>query len=202
MLFKTASALAFLAVAAQAVDVFQMSSHDIFGLERRQGSGSYQPTQTFCGAGNTCSEACGKGYATCPSVDNAIHCYNSDAKQACCPDGTGNSCDTGFYCAASPSNGTLCCAAGQSVGDCAKAYGVYSLTSEAPAPTSYPTYAMSSTTTPCTSTYGASMTYPAVYNTTKPVYPTSSPTKVAVSGAGAIAPGVALFAAAALAALL
>lgn len=92
MLFKTASALALLAAASQVVAnemTYQLSGRDIFGLDRRDDTG-YQPTSKFCKVGNTCAEACGAGYITCPSKDNAIHCYNPANKELCCSDLSGS----------------------------------------------------------------------------------------------------------------
>lgn len=237
MLFKTASALALLAVSARAATepmLFKMSIGNDFGLARRQsGGGSYQPSQTFCGTGNTCAQACGQGYATCPSVDNAIHCYNAAASQSCCSDGTGSmfpplppfpspleemvvlrrrepikvliteraatldSCDPGFYCAASASNGTLCCAQGQTPDACAKAYGLPgTLSSETSAAASYPTASLASSGAPgAYPTSGSTGSYPAA-NGTK-TSSTTSPSKVPLNGASAASPAIALLAAAA-----
>lgn len=58
-------------------------------LARRDTNG-YQPEQTVCGDGNTCAEACGEGFTTCPSNDDSTHCYNPTADQSCCTDGTGS----------------------------------------------------------------------------------------------------------------
>jgi hypothetical protein len=60
-----------------------MSYNNIFGLTKRQAG--YQPTQTYCNPGDTCAEACGAGYETCPSSDGDLHCYDPTIKQACCP---------------------------------------------------------------------------------------------------------------------
>jgi hypothetical protein len=88
MLFRAATALALLAATAQASTSFMISERELFGLQRRDNG--YQPTQTFCGMGSTCAEACGKGFEMCPSTDNAIHCYNLDVKQVCCSDMSGS----------------------------------------------------------------------------------------------------------------
>jgi len=92
MLFRVASALAVLALASQAVAeemTHKLSARDIFGLQVRDGSG-YQPTSKFCKMGATCAEACGAGYQTCPSSDNAIHCFNQGNKEICCSDLSGS----------------------------------------------------------------------------------------------------------------
>jgi len=94
MLFQTASAMALMAatVHAAAEPMFMMSERNVFGLMARAGPDGYQPTQTFCGTGSTCAEACGAGFLMCPSTDKSIHCYNADAKQSCCSDGSGSMC--------------------------------------------------------------------------------------------------------------
>jgi len=125
----------------------KMSVHEIFGLSGRQASG-YAPSQTFCnGSGDTCETACGAGSEQCPSTDGGTHCFVPGNGQLCCPDGTGNACDSGYFCTTN-SDGTWCCPNGLSLTDCAALYGVSSLTSEAPAST-IPTPAVTgSTTTP------------------------------------------------------
>jgi hypothetical protein len=102
MLAKSFSALAVLALAAHVTalpepmpykPIMKMSVHQMFGVARRQGgSDGYQPTQSICGEGATCAEACGAGYATCDAKDATIHCYNPAAKQTCCPDNSGSTC--------------------------------------------------------------------------------------------------------------
>lgn len=99
MLAKSISALAVLAFAAHVSasepmpykPIMKMSIHQMFGFSRRQTDG-YQPTQSVCGEGATCAQACGAGYTTCASKDSTIHCYNPDAKQTCCPDNSGSMC--------------------------------------------------------------------------------------------------------------
>ncbi|KAH8912610.1 hypothetical protein BR93DRAFT_87986 [Coniochaeta sp. PMI_546] len=116
MLAKSISALAVLALAAHVSasekmpykPLMKMSVHQMFGLGRRQTDG-YQPTQSICGEGATCADACGAGYATCASSDTTIHCYNPAAKQTCCPDNSGNSCDDGYFCTADTAGQTWCC---------------------------------------------------------------------------------------------
>lgn len=65
-----------------------MSLNTAFGLLKRQSG--YQPTQTFCGTGDTCAEACGAGYVQCPSSDGDMHCFDPAIQQTCCPDGSGS----------------------------------------------------------------------------------------------------------------
>ncbi len=99
MLAKSLSALAVLAIVAQVSasepmpykaqpKLMKMSVRELFGVERRYDG--YQPTQSVCGTGATCAEACGAGYDTCTSQDNAVHCYNPQAAETCCSDGTGS----------------------------------------------------------------------------------------------------------------
>lgn len=99
MLVKSFSALAVVAFAAHAnaseampyKPLMKMSVHQMFGLGRRQDDTSgYQPTQSVCGTGNTCAEACGAGYETCSSSDEMVHCFNPTAQQTCCPDASGS----------------------------------------------------------------------------------------------------------------
>ncbi|KAF5007449.1 hypothetical protein FDECE_6211 [Fusarium decemcellulare] len=92
-------------------------------LSRRSTPG-YQPEQSTCGDGSTCAEACGQGYESCPSNDDSTHCYNPLAKQTCCSDGTGNSCDEGYYCTHDTKSQTWCCPDSMDLVQCAAAYGV------------------------------------------------------------------------------
>jgi hypothetical protein len=56
-------------------------------MAKRQG---YYPTTSSCGTGDTCEEACGEGYETCPSQGSGLYCYNPTVGATCCPDGTGS----------------------------------------------------------------------------------------------------------------
>ncbi|KAL1866607.1 hypothetical protein VTK73DRAFT_4613 [Phialemonium thermophilum] len=157
MRIKSVSAAAVLAFAAHATaseaavpykPLVKMSVRQMFGVVRRDTG--YQPTQSECGTGNSCAEACGAGYATCASNDNFIHCYDTATQQTCCPDGTGNSCDAGYYCTQDTTGQTWCCPEGLDVVACAAAYSVSGgLVSETPKPTT--TAAPSSTAPPTTS---------------------------------------------------
>lgn len=72
------------------------SFNKALGLSKRQDSG-YQPTQNFCGSGDTCAEACGAGYITCDStVDEGSHCFNPDQGETCCPNLSGGECPPSF----------------------------------------------------------------------------------------------------------
>jgi hypothetical protein len=113
MLFNTvAILLGFAASALVAAEpapykLGKMSMNHAFGLMRRQAG--YQPTQTFCGPGTDCASSCGTGYTQCASTDGDLHCYNPTVEQTCCPDGTGNSCDFGYFCTSDASGETWCC---------------------------------------------------------------------------------------------
>ncbi|KAK8051445.1 hypothetical protein PG993_002830 [Apiospora rasikravindrae] len=120
MLFNALSPLAFVALAGHAIadpapqpyqmDVAKMSVRDIFGLQRRDDGGEYQPAETLCGSGTTCAEACGKGFEQCGSQDDQVHCFNPTVGQTCCQGGTnGNACDEGYYCANDGKGATWCC---------------------------------------------------------------------------------------------
>ncbi|KAK0629977.1 hypothetical protein B0T17DRAFT_615694 [Bombardia bombarda] len=133
MLAKSISALAALAFAAHAVvaepmpykpTVVKMSVRELFGVVRRANVPGYQPTPAVCGEGDTCEAACGAGFTTCASKDEAIHCFNSAAAQTCCPDNSGNSCDAGYFCAADATNETWCCPDGMNLEQCAAAYSI------------------------------------------------------------------------------
>jgi hypothetical protein len=94
MHFRTAASAAILACAAHASaepKPYKLAMMPVLGmgLSRRDTNG-YQPEQTVCGDGDTCAEACGAGYTECGAVDDSIHCFNPDVKQACCNDGTGS----------------------------------------------------------------------------------------------------------------
>ncbi|KAH8764243.1 hypothetical protein F5883DRAFT_107796 [Diaporthe sp. PMI_573] len=101
-----------------------LSAREIFGLGRRDTDDVYHPKQSVCGMAETCSEACGASFAQCASTDNQMHCYDSGAKEACCPDGTGNSCEAGYYCAADTAGLTVCCPEGSDLTTCASKYSV------------------------------------------------------------------------------
>ncbi|OAA54835.1 hypothetical protein SPI_08706 [Niveomyces insectorum RCEF 264] len=137
-----------------------MSVRDMFGVAARADDG-YTPSQSLCGLGQTCAEACGAGFQTCASDDDAIHCFNPAAQQVCCPDGTGNSCDPGYYCTGTTTGDTVCCPNGQSLAQCAAAYSVSGrLTAETAAPTTSSTSSSSSTSTtaPPTTTHANTTT--------------------------------------------
>ncbi|KAH8157145.1 hypothetical protein CIB48_g11106 [Xylaria polymorpha] len=110
----------------------RMSTSNILGLHRRDVEG-YSPMEQLCGAGDTCAEACGKGFSQCASKDDLTHCYNRSKKQTCCPGGTGDSCDNGYFCSADTGGQTWCCPDGLSLQECAQKYDIPGpLTSQAP----------------------------------------------------------------------
>ncbi|KAI2637119.1 hypothetical protein GGS26DRAFT_471524 [Hypomontagnella submonticulosa] len=161
MLFSAVSSFAIMALAGQAVaeplrqpyklKLARMSTRSIFGLDRRQDEG-YSPEQQFCGSGDTCAEACGKGFQQCASRDDIIHCFNKAGKQTCCPGLTGDSCDDGYFCTADDKGATWCCPDSMTLEQCASAYNLPgSLVSEtAPAPSTPapgPSTSASATTT-------------------------------------------------------
>ncbi|KAK7981998.1 hypothetical protein PG996_009687 [Apiospora saccharicola] len=120
MFLNALSPLAFLALAGHAIaepvpqhyqlNVAKMSVRDIFGLQRRDDGGEYQPSDTQCGSGTTCAEACGAGFEQCGSKDDEIHCFNPKAGQTCCSGAAnGNACDAGYFCANDGKGATWCC---------------------------------------------------------------------------------------------
>jgi len=143
-----------------------ISKNEAFGLVRRQAG--YSPTQTYCGPGTDCASSCGDGYVTCDSTDGDLHCYDPDIQQTCCPDGTGNSCDKGYFCTSDSSGGTWCCPDGMSLAACAAAYSLTgTLISETA--TSPPTSTASSypaSITASASDYGTTTTAYDTYTTT------------------------------------
>lgn len=171
MLFSTfAISSVFVASAVAAAEpapykLGKMSMNQAFGLMRRQAG--YQPTQTNCGLGPDCASACGAGYSECASSDGDRHCYNPTIQQTCCPDGTGNSCDAGFFCTSDAEGGSWCCPDGMSLAACAAAYSLtgalVSETSSYPVstPSSYP-----ASVTASVSGYPTTTTTEGAYTTT------------------------------------
>ncbi|KAK4158941.1 hypothetical protein QBC43DRAFT_374232 [Cladorrhinum sp. PSN259] len=100
-------------------------------LVKRQSG--YHPEAGPCGDGDTCVEACGNNYETCPAnTDLVLFCFNPKAGQKCCGNYDGRACDAGYYCARDGSNKTWCCATGLDIVQCAQEYGVTSLFTDAP----------------------------------------------------------------------
>ncbi|KAI1658034.1 hypothetical protein F4813DRAFT_358838 [Daldinia decipiens] len=162
MLFSTISLLAIVALAGQAIaepirqpykpKLAHMSPRAIFGLDRRA-DGGYAPAQQFCEDGNTCAEACGKGFEQCASKDNVVHCFNQTAQQTCCPGKTGESCDKGFFCTADDKGATWCCPDNMTLEQCADAYNLPgSLVTQTSPSTTKPKSSPTSTTLASTTT--------------------------------------------------
>ncbi|KAI0867862.1 hypothetical protein GGS24DRAFT_252265 [Hypoxylon argillaceum] len=148
----------------------RMSTRHILGLHRRDVEG-YSPMEQICGTGDTCAEACGKGFKQCASKDGIPHCFNQLQKQTCCPSGSGDSCDNGYFCAADEKEKTWCCPDGMSLKECAQKYDIPGpLTSQPPptsASTSTRTTSKSSTTTKASVTKDTSATRTSTTPTTK-----------------------------------
>ncbi|KAF5609378.1 prp 4 c [Fusarium pseudoanthophilum] len=129
MLFRSIASVAFLACASNVAaepQPYKLVKAPVEGLSlARRSTPGYQPDQSVCGGGgDTCAEACGAGYESCPSEDDSTHCFNPTVKQSCCFDGTGNSCDAGYYCSHDTKAQTWCCPESMDLAQCAKAYGV------------------------------------------------------------------------------
>ncbi|KAF1358387.1 hypothetical protein EJ07DRAFT_87927, partial [Lizonia empirigonia] len=85
----------------------------------------YTPDTTYCGRGNTCEEACGANSVECPSTDTSmLYCHFSTDGSACCPDGSGNSCEAGYYCTSDSTGDTYCCPDGVDTANCAAQYSI------------------------------------------------------------------------------
>ncbi|KAK8011211.1 hypothetical protein PG990_010176 [Apiospora arundinis] len=156
MHFNALSSIAIMAVAGHAIaepvpqprqmNLAKMSVRDIFGLQRRD-DGEYQPSETLCGSGSTCAEACGKGFEQCGSKDDQVHCFNPAVGQKCCSGASnGNACDAGFYCAADGKGATWCCKDGdEACGGKIPASLTSSTSVAAATSTNYPTVALPTT---------------------------------------------------------
>ncbi|KAF5027797.1 hypothetical protein F66182_96 [Fusarium sp. NRRL 66182] len=129
MLFRAIASVALLACATSVAaepQPYKPVKAPVQGLSlARRSTPGYQPDQSICnGGGDTCAEACGTGYESCPSDNDSTHCFNPVAKQTCCFDGTGNSCDEGYYCTHDTKAQTWCCPDSMDLAECAAAYGV------------------------------------------------------------------------------
>ncbi|PSN64102.1 hypothetical protein BS50DRAFT_500200 [Corynespora cassiicola Philippines] len=87
-------------------------------MQKRQG---YYPSTSYCGQGETCQEACGAQYEQCPS-ESGIYCFDPTVGDHCCRDGTGNSCNQGYYCTTDGADNTYCCPDGMDTVNCAASY--------------------------------------------------------------------------------
>ncbi|KAI6359673.1 hypothetical protein MCOR25_006999 [Pyricularia grisea] len=121
MRFNSITAAACLVVATSA---FNTSPEAIFGysnIEARADNNTvYVPTQTLCGMGDSCAQACGASFDMCPSGDESIHCFDKE-RQKCCPGGKGVSCDAGFFCADNAKGEQICCPEGKPLDQCSGA---------------------------------------------------------------------------------
>lgn len=150
MQFTTASAVAVLAFTASAAaepQPYRLAVMPGLSLMRRDTNG-YKPETSNCGTGNTCAEACGAGFDQCASNDGVAHCFNPAAKQNCCSDGSGNSCDAGYYCSQDTTLNTWCCPEGMDLAACAAAYTISGGLHTVAPTSSTPTPTPSSTSTP------------------------------------------------------
>jgi len=160
----------------------KMSLNQAMGLMGRQNQG-YQPTQTQCGPGSDCPSSCGADTVQCASNDDELHCYEPSLGETCCPDGSGNACDQGYYCTDN-SDGTWCCPNGLDLTSCAALYSLTgALTSEATvaptsslAPTSPASVSVSVSATPSSGTVSVSTTPKS--SSSSSTTPTASPTQV------------------------
>jgi hypothetical protein len=194
MHFRTAASVAILACATSVAaepKPYKIAMMPVLGMSlARRDTNGYQPEQSVCGEGATCSEACGAGYAECAAKDDSIHCFNPEAKQQCCQDNSGNSCDEGYYCTQDTSSETWCCPNSMDLAACAAAYNVDGglktpevSTSEAPATST--TEAPTSSTEASTSTPEpepeTTSEVPVTYATPEPQPETSSETPATTS---------------------
>ncbi|KAH8820512.1 hypothetical protein F5884DRAFT_52395 [Xylogone sp. PMI_703] len=156
-----------------------------FGLMGRQDAG-YPPSQSLCGSGDTCAEACGPTYVQCPS-NEGLSCFQPSLGQTCCPDGTGNACDEGYFCTKDTSGGTWCCPDGMDLATCAAAYSLTgSLVSETATPTSSlppSTSAPASTTASTSSTPSQPPSSSPSSSSTPSLTPEVPPTTTSAAGA-------------------
>ncbi|KAH7165485.1 hypothetical protein EDB81DRAFT_254896 [Dactylonectria macrodidyma] len=186
MLFSSAASIALVAFASNVAaepKPYKLVSAPVLGLSlARRDTNGYQPEQTVCGDGNTCAEACGEGYETCPSTDDSTHCFNPANAQICCSDGSGNSCDEGYYCSHDTVANTWCCPESMSLVECAAAYNVDgALVSDAAYVSSAVPTTTSTTAEPTTtSTTEVEYTTPEVTTTPEPTSTVTPTTKKTV----------------------
>ncbi|KAH7145737.1 hypothetical protein B0J13DRAFT_326255 [Dactylonectria estremocensis] len=186
MLFSSAASIALVAFASNVAaepKPYRLVSAPVLGLSlARRDTNGYQPEQTVCGDGTTCAEACGDGYETCPSNDDSTHCFNPANAQICCSDGSGNSCDDGYYCSHDTVANTWCCPESMNLVECAAAYNVDGalVSDSAYASSAEPTTTSTTSAEPTTtSTTEVEYTTPEVTSTPEPtstVVPTTKKT--------------------------
>ncbi|KAF7543611.1 hypothetical protein G7Z17_g10606 [Cylindrodendrum hubeiense] len=183
MLFRSAASIALVAYASHVAAVaqpYKLIKGPVLGLSlARRDTNGYQPEQSVCGDGNTCAEACGTGYETCVSNDSSTHCYNPADDQICCSDGSGNSCDDGYYCSHDTAANTWCCPDAMNLVECAAAYNVDgALVSDAPVTSSAAPTTTSTTAEPTTTSTTPTSTEPETTSTsaeTTTPEPTTTP---------------------------
>ncbi|ORY00102.1 hypothetical protein BCR34DRAFT_494877 [Clohesyomyces aquaticus] len=146
-MFTKVLALAALSTSVLATEFF---SPNHFGAMQKRQAG-YYPTTHICGVGDTCQEACGPDSVQCPS-NEGIYCFEPKLGEHCCPDGSGNSCDAGYYCTHDGAGTTYCCPDGSKLADCAAQYSLtVSLIAETGSislPTGAPSTIIPASTTP------------------------------------------------------
>jgi hypothetical protein len=185
MLFRAVTSVAFMAAAANAAVApkpYKLAKMSVPGLSlMARDTNGYMPDEATCSEGDTCEAACGAGYDQCPSNDAQTHCFNPTANQSCCSDGTGNSCEAGFYCTHDHSLQTWCCPEEMGLEECASAYSVEggletaaSTTSSAPETTSTSVAPTTTTTTAAPTTTTSASSTPTPSSSSTPVV-TSTP---------------------------
>ncbi|KAK4223062.1 hypothetical protein QBC38DRAFT_488525 [Podospora fimiseda] len=136
--------------------VLKWSKPDFSALVQRQSG--YHPEAGVCEDGNTCVDACGDGYETCPAnTDLVLFCFNPRAGQKCCGNSDGRACDPGYYCTRDNSDKTWCCESNLDIAQCASQYGISALYTEA-STTLTPTLTPLSQVEPSTTTTSPSTT--------------------------------------------
>ncbi|UKZ73886.1 hypothetical protein TrVFT333_001540 [Trichoderma virens FT-333] len=181
MLFRTATSVALLACAASVSaepKPYRLAMMPVLGqsLARRSTYG-YQPELSQCSDGDTCAEACGSAYTECPSSGKETHCYNPSAKQNCCMDGSGNSCDEGYYCTHDHALKTWCCPDNMDLAACAAAYSVVGgLESATPTSTSTSSTSTSTSTSTTSTTLVTTSAAPTTSTTEAATSTTAAPT--------------------------
>ncbi|KAK4081788.1 uncharacterized protein Triagg1_2529 [Trichoderma aggressivum f. europaeum] len=181
MLFRTATSVALLACAASVSaepKPYRLAMMPVLGqsLARRSTNG-YQPELSQCHDGDTCAEACGSEYTECASSGKETHCYNPSVKQSCCADGSGNSCDEGYYCTHDHALKTWCCPDNMDLAACAAAYSVAGgLESATPTSTSTSSTSTSTSTSTTSTTVVTTSAAPTTTSTTEAPTTTAAPT--------------------------
>ncbi|KAF2625235.1 hypothetical protein BU25DRAFT_412684 [Macroventuria anomochaeta] len=109
------AATSLLAASTMANQLLAFTNANSFGAMLKRGDTilkrqGYSPDTSYCGRGDTCAEACGANSVQCPSTDTSmLYCHDSNDGSKCCPDGSGNSCEAGYYCTSDSAGDTYCC---------------------------------------------------------------------------------------------